>query len=86
MNKDISPVVIITRTRFVYNIHVQLKNFKIRPVNIEYEQKGLHSYQTIELTKSNEDLFIQDGSSIKSNLTLKANTAENYSYTLILVR
>jgi hypothetical protein len=81
-----SPVVITIRTRFVYNIDVQLKNFKIHPINIEYEQKGLHSYQKVELTKSTEYEFIQDGSSIKTNLTLKANTTKSFSYTLILVR
>jgi len=85
-NKDIAPVVIITRTRFVYNIDVQLKNFKIRPINIEYEQKGLHSYQKVELTKSSEYEFIRDGSSIKTNITLKANTTKTFSYTLLLVR
>ncbi len=85
-DKDISPVVIITRTRFIYQIDVQLKNFKIRPVNIEYEQKGLQFYQSVQLTKSDQYELIRDGSSIKSNITLKANTTENFSYTLELVR
>jgi len=85
-DKDISPVVIITRTRFIYQIDVQLKNFKIRSVNIEYEQKGLQFYQNIQLTKADQYQLIRDGSSIKSNITLKANTTENFSYTLELVR
>jgi hypothetical protein len=85
-DKDISPVVIITRTRFIYQIDVQLKNFKIRPVNIEYEQKGLQFYQSVQLTKPDQYQLIRDGSSIKSNITLKANTTENFSYTLELVR
>jgi hypothetical protein len=83
--KRISPAVIVTRTRYIYQIHLLVKNFKNRPVNIEYEQKGFDTYHTIELTKSHKDLFRQDGSSIKSNLTLKAHTVENYSYTIKLV-
>ncbi len=85
-DKTLSPVVIRTRTRFVYNIDLQLKNFKTRPVKIEYEQKGLYSYQNISITKADEYPFIRDGSSIKLNTTLKANTTEYFSYTLVLVR
>jgi hypothetical protein len=81
-----SPTIIVTLKRFVYQIHVQLTNFKNRPVNIEYEQKGFHAFHTLQLKKSQNDLFIHDGSSIKSKMTLKANTAESYSYTIELVR
>jgi len=85
-DKDITPIVIITRTRFVYNIDVQLKNFKTRSVKIEYEQKIFQPYQNISITRPSEYHFIRDGSSIKLNTTLKANTIENFSYTLVLVR
>ncbi len=84
-DKDRSSIVIITRTRLVYNIHVELKNYKARSIKIEYEQKGLHSYQNFSIT-SPEQYFIRDSSSIKSNLTLKANATESFSYTLVVVR
>jgi hypothetical protein len=85
-DNDRSSFVIITRTRLVYNIHVEFKNYKSRPIKVEYEQKGLHSYQSFSLTAPHEHHFIRDSSSIKSNLTLKANTTESFSYTLVLVR
>ncbi len=84
-DKDRSSIVIITRTRLVYIIHVEFKNYKARSIKIEYEQKGLHSYQNFSIT-SPEQYFIRDSSSIKSNITLKANTTESFSYTLVLVR
>jgi len=85
-DKETSPVIIITRTQYIYEIQGQVKNFKTRPINVEYEQKGFYGYETSKLTKSNKGLFIQDGSSIKSNITLNANTNEIYSYTIELVR
>lgn len=85
-NKDPSTILFITRTRKVYNIELELKNYKTRPVKIEYEQMGLHVYQNTSITiPSNGHSFIRDGSSIKSNITLKANTTENLSYTLVLI-
>jgi hypothetical protein len=85
-DNDRSAFVIITHTRLVYNIHVEFKNYKSRPIKVEYEQKGLQSYQSFVLTAPHEYQFIRDSSSIKSNLTLEANTAESFSYTLVLVR
>jgi len=85
-NKYISPPVIVTHTRFIYEIHLQVKNFKNRPVNIEYEQKGFDFYHIVKLTNLHKGPFSQDGSSIKSTMMLKANTVENYSYTVELVR
>ena len=83
---DRSGFVIITRTKLVYNIHVEFKNYKSRPIKVEYEQKGLQSYQSYSLIAPEDRYFIRDSSTIKSNLTLKANTAESFSYTLVLVR
>ncbi len=83
---DRSGIVIITRTKLVYNINVEFKNYKSRPIKVEYEQKGLQSYQSFSLQAPEDYYFIRDSSTIKSNLTLKANTAESFSYTLILVR
>ena len=83
--KNLVTETIVLRTQYVYEIHLQVKNFKSRSVNVEYEQKGFHTYQTIKLTKSNKNQFFQDGSSIKSNVTLNANTNESYSYTVQLV-
>jgi hypothetical protein len=83
-DKDRSSIVIITRTRLVYNIHVELKNYKARTIKIEYEQK-FYSYQNFSIT-SPEQYFIRDSSSIKSNITLKANTTESFSYTFVVVR
>jgi len=84
-DKDAPSIIIHTRTRSHYEIHVQVKNFKNRPVNIEYEQKGFFAYRSFKLTMSNKQQFIQDGSSIKSNMTLKANTDEVYSYRVEVV-
>ena len=82
---DGSSTLIITRTRFVYKIHVQLKNYKARPVKIEYEQKGLHTYHNVSMTAPHEYHFIRDSSSIKSNITLKANGIETFSFTLVII-
>ena len=86
LKRDPSTIVIVTRTRKVYHVQLELKNYKTRPIEIEYEQAGLQFYQNVTITTpTNEHLFIRDGSSMKSNLTLKANTTENLSYTLILI-
>ena len=86
IQKDPSAIVIVTRTRNIYNINLELKNFKTRPVKIEYEQMGLHGYQNVSMTTSSTKYpFIRDGSTIKGNITLKANTTENLSYTLVLI-
>jgi hypothetical protein len=77
--------VVHTRTRSVYEINVQIKNFKKRSVFIEYEQKGFYNYQSVKLIMSNNNQFIQDGLSIKSNMTLKADDVQIYSYSLELV-
>jgi len=84
-SKELSSVVIITRTRYIYEINVQVKNFKHRPIKVEYEQKGFYSYVSMKLTMSDKYHFIQDGSTIKSNMTLKANTDETYSYIIEVV-
>ncbi|CAF2530056.1 unnamed protein product [Rotaria sp. Silwood2] len=85
-DKSISSGVIMTRTRYTYKIHLQVINFKNRSINVEYEQRGFHSYQNMKLIKLDKHEFIQDGSSIKSNITIQANTTENYSYTIELIR
>ena len=74
-----------TRTRSVYEINVQITNFKTRSVTIEYEQKGFFGYQSVKLTTSNHHRFIQDSSSIKSNMTLNANDDQIYSYSIELI-
>ncbi len=84
-DKHLSSVVLFTRTRSVYEINVQIKNFKDHPINIEYEQKGFYIYRTFKLIKANKHRFIQDGSSIKSNMTLKANTDQVYSYNVEVI-
>jgi len=84
-SKELSSVVIITRTRYIYEINVQVKNFKHRPIKVEYEQKGFDSYVSMKLTMSDKYHFIQDGSTIKSNMTLTANTDETYSYIVEVV-
>ncbi|CAF0864951.1 unnamed protein product [Rotaria sordida] len=86
LDKNISPGVFMTRTRYTYTICLQIINFKNRLINIEYEQRGFHSYQNIKLIILDKHKFIQDGSSIKSNMTLQANITENYSYTIELIR
>ncbi|CAF2033671.1 unnamed protein product [Rotaria magnacalcarata] len=86
LEKNLPLGTAITRARYIYTIHLQVKNFKTHEVQIEYEQKGFHSYNTIKLITVDNDQFIQDGSSIKSNTTLQANTTENYIYTVELIR
>lgn len=86
LQHDSSAVIIVTRTRNIYNINLEVKNYKTRPVKIEYEQMGLHGYQSVSMTTSSSKYpFIRDGSSIKGNITLKANATENLSYTLVLI-
>jgi hypothetical protein len=84
-NKVTTPVIVFLRTRSIYEIQVQVKNFKSRPIKIEYEQRGVYSYQSFKLKMADKHKFVQDGSSIKSNMTLNANTDETYSYTIELV-
>jgi hypothetical protein len=74
-----------TRTRSIYEINVQIKNFKTRSITIEYEQKGFFGFQSVKLTTSNNHRFIQDGSSIKSNMTLNDHDDQNYSYSIELI-
>ncbi len=81
----ISEQVIHTRTRSVYEINVQIKNFKPRSISIEYEQKEFYGYQSVKLMTSNNQQFNQDGSSIKANMTLNANDEQTYSYGVELV-
>ena len=85
LNRNLSPTIFITRTHYTYEIYIQIKSFKNHSVNIEYEQKGLHSYHTMKLKNDGKQQFIQDGSTIKSNMILKANTSEIYSYTIELI-
>ncbi|CAF0989349.1 unnamed protein product [Rotaria sp. Silwood1] len=86
LDKSLSQGVIMTRTRYTYKIHMQIINFKNRSINIEYEQRGFHSYQNMKLIKLDQHEFIQDGSSIKLNMIIQANTTENYSYMIELIR
>ncbi|CAF4349518.1 unnamed protein product, partial [Adineta steineri] len=73
------------RSSSIYEIHVQIKNFKDNSINIQYEQKGFYIHHSFKLMKSTKHQFIQDGSSIKSNMTLKANMDEVYSYTVEII-
>ncbi|UJR34082.1 hypothetical protein I4U23_021492 [Adineta vaga] len=81
----LSPIVISLRTRYIYEIVVEMKNFKNEPVKIEYEQNGFDSYRSFKMIKANKHRFIQDSLTIKSNMTLKANSEEMYSYTVELI-
>lgn len=85
LGQTIIPTVTITRAQYIYKVHLQLKNFKNRSVNIEYEQRRSFAYQTFKLVTGDQRLFIQDGSSIKSNITLQANTIEDYTYNIELI-
>ena len=81
---DDTKLIIFTRTRSFHEVHVQVTNFKSRPVKIEYEQRGVgfHSY---ELVESPDNRCIQDGSAIKFNMTIDANSNKTYTYTVRIV-
>ncbi len=79
-----NTVHIHTRTRSIYQINVQIKNFKARSISIKYEQH-VYGYQSVKLVMLNNHQFVQDRSSIKSNMTLKANDDQIYSYGMELV-
>lgn len=55
-------------------------------VYVEYELRGFYSYHKVKLIKLKNNQFFQDGTVIKSNLTIEANTTENFSYTVELIR
>jgi len=72
-----------TRTRYVYNIHVQVKNLKNHSIKIEYTQ--LFYYSKLELIKSTDDICIQDGSSVKCKIQLNADDEQVYSYNVEVI-
>jgi hypothetical protein len=87
MNKYSSQIAVgvHTRTRAIYEINVQIKNFKSRFILLEYEKTGFYGYQSVKLIMSNNHQFYQDGSSVKSNMTLQANHDQVYSYSVELI-
>jgi len=78
-----SPMYVQTRTRYVYNIHVQVKNLKNHSIKIEYTQ--LFYYSKLELIKSTDDICIQDGSSVKCKIQLNADDEQVYSYNVEVI-
>jgi len=85
-NKVFMPIMINTRTESTYKINLEVKNLKEISSKIEYEQKGLHIYHKYSFKGPNQYHFVQDASSIKTNLTLKPNEIKTVSYTLSIVR
>ncbi|CAF1103369.1 unnamed protein product [Adineta steineri] len=69
-----------TRKLSIYEINIQIKNFKTRSITIEYEQTFLYSFQNIQLIMLNNHSFIQDGETIKSNMILQNNDDQTFSY------
>ena len=75
-----------TFTRNTYEIHLTIQNYKSRSITIEYRQNVVTYYKMITLTTVlDNDLFVRDGSTIKSTLILNAYDIQSYSYTLVLV-
>jgi len=71
------------RTETVYNINLLLKNFKKnRPVKVHYQQQ-IHGH-SVKLIKPNP-IFTQDGSAIKTELTLTADEEKLLSYKFELI-
>ena len=67
-----------TRTETIYNVNLLVKNYKkTRAVKVEYQQT-VHGH-TVTLTKPNQ-LFTQDGTTIKTELTLAAGDEKTLSY------
>ncbi|CAF3322988.1 unnamed protein product [Rotaria sp. Silwood1] len=66
-----------TRTQSTYDLALTLKNYKNRPVNIEYQQR-FHG-QSLKLMKSTTN-FTQDGSTIKATFTLASGEEKTTSY------
>ncbi|CAF3346640.1 unnamed protein product [Rotaria sp. Silwood1] len=66
-----------TRTQSTYDLALTLKNYKNRPVKIEYQQR-FHG-QSLKLIKSTTN-FTQDGSTIKATFTLASDEEKTTSY------
>jgi hypothetical protein len=67
-----------TRTETIYNVNLLIKNLKkTRSVKVEYQQ--LINGQSVQLVKPNT-IFTQDGSTIKTELTLAAGDEKPLSY------
>ncbi|CAF1398211.1 unnamed protein product [Adineta ricciae] len=79
-------VEITLRTRFVYEIHLEIENFKNRPVKVEYEQNGFFAYQSIKMLQTNKHHFIQESSTIKSNMTIPSQKKQSFIYSLELLK
>lgn len=73
------------KTRLVYQIDLQIQNFKSRSVFIEYEQNNYYSYQDIQLTTDDKSNFYRHGSMIKANFTLNDHDVQTYSYRIELI-
>lgn len=74
-----------TQTRSVYQIDLQIKNFKSRSVFIEYEQTDSYGYRYVQLITDNNDIFNRHASAIKANITLNPNDDQTYSYRIELI-
>jgi hypothetical protein len=71
------------RTESVYNVNLLFKNFKkTRSVKIEYKQH-IHGH-SVKLVTPNT-IFTQDGSTIKSSLTIDADDEKAVSYKFELI-
>ena len=78
---DDTKLTIFTRLRSFHEVHVQVINFKSRAVKIEYEQRSI-GFQSFELVESPDNQCVQDGSAIKFNMTIDANSNTTYTYTV----
>lgn len=78
------PVVTL-HTRSIYKVNLNIKNFKSRPIDIEYEQSGFYQYRSFRMPKGNQTRFVQDGSSIKSKMTIEGNNEQTFTYSVEVV-
>jgi hypothetical protein len=81
----LSVPITFLRTRSTYEVNLQIKNFKNHAVDIAYEQNGFYNYRSFKMLKANRTRFVQDGSMIKSNMTLNANAEESYTYSVEVI-
>ncbi|CAF0941648.1 unnamed protein product [Didymodactylos carnosus] len=64
-------------TQSLYEINLQLKNFKKRPIKLEYTQRFHGSKQ---FTVQEKGAFTQEGNEIHGHFTLPANKEKDYKY------
>ncbi|CAF4034788.1 unnamed protein product [Rotaria sp. Silwood2] len=72
-----------SRTQSIYDVVLTLKNYKNRPVKVEYQQQVYG--QSVKLIKTSNSNYTQEGSTIKATFTLASDEEKSISYKFELV-